>query len=141
MLLLNIKEIMTFHKTEYETANKLEQELLPYFKRYFNDETLKNMPTYAPLDYDGEKCSIELKQRNVFSKTYCDVMMPISKLKFASNLSKDVYFVIGYRDGLFSWKFDKDAPINYRSGGRNDRGYSEIKDYAYIPSDYFQKMV
>ena len=41
MLLLNIKEIMTFHKTEYETANKLEQELLPYFKRYFNDETIR----------------------------------------------------------------------------------------------------
>ena len=132
---------MNFHRTEYEHANKLEKEYLPYFKQYFNDDTLRNTSRYCSLDYDGDTCAIELKQRNVFSKTYSDVMMPISKLDFACNLNKDVHFIILYKDGLFLWKYDRDATINYRKGGRSDRGCDETREYAYIPSEYFSKMI
>ena len=67
-------------------------------------------------------------------------MMPLKKIDYSKeHLDIDFYFVILFNDGLFLWKFDNNVPLNYRLGGRCDRIKNEIKDYCYIPLNYFIK--
>ena len=61
-------------------------------------------------------------------------MIGLNKIKYAqSNPDKDFYFVFAFTNGLYYWKYNADDKLNYRKGGRIDRGYKEIKEYAYIP--------
>jgi hypothetical protein len=58
----------------------------------------------------------------------------LNKKKYAQgNPDKEFYFVFAFTDGLYYYKYNPDDILNYRKGGRVDRGYKEIKEYAYIP--------
>ena len=133
---------MTFYKKDYLKAKEYEMKYLATLQTYLNDTTIVNTKgTFHKFDYKGENKIIEMKQRNVNSTAYPDTMMPLNKINYCKqHLDIDFYFVMLFNDGLFIWKFDNDVPLNYRLGGRKDRREIEIKDYCYIPIEYFTKI-
>ena len=67
-------------------------------------------------------------------------MIGLNKIKRAQKLNKDTYFIMLFDNGMYSYKYNADDKLNYRSGGRRDRGINEFKKYCYIPMDLFIKI-
>ena len=134
---------MPFYKKENLKAKEYENKYLSTLQSFLNDDTIENIPdTFSKFDFKGENKFIEMKQRNVNSTSYKDTMMPLKKINYCKEHTDiDFYFVILFNDGLFSWKFDNNVPLNYRLGGRVDRVQNEIKDYCYIPIEYFERVI
>ena len=93
------------------------------------------------FDFESFNCLYELKTRRCNYDTYKDTMIGMNKIQYAQNhLEKDIFFIFNYKDGLYYWKFNIIQPLNYRYGGRTDRGNNECKEYAFIPISYLTKL-
>ena len=122
----------------------LEFEHYELLKNKFDKSLEKNTYKYALFDYIGDKCFIELKSRRNEHNKYKDTMIGCNKLLFARNCAKEVYFVFCFTDGLYFWKYNegdmKTGNVEFRTGGRNDRGKEEYKDYAFIKTNILEKI-
>ena len=127
-------------KDNYNKGKMTEDEHFEFLKEHFNEPNLKQNKRYSTFDFNSDNITIELKKRNFDSTKYKDLMIGLNKIEKAQKANKDIYFVMVLDDGIFSYKYNKDDPLNYRSGGRRDRGFNEFKKYAYIPIDYFRKI-
>jgi hypothetical protein len=71
-------------------------------------------------------------------------MIGKNKLDYASHTKRPVYFAFGFEDGLYYWKYNeedlKNGNVEFRVGGRTDRGMDEIKAYAYIKTGILIKV-
>ena len=125
---------------DYIKGKTTEDEYFIFFKEYFNEPNLKQNKRYSTFDFNSENITIELKKRNFDSTKYKDLMIGLNKIEKAQKANKDIYFVMILDDGIFSYKYNKDDTLNYRSGGRGDRKINEFKPYAYIPIELFIKI-
>lgn len=123
-----------FHK-DYLVGRASEEKYLPSLQNAFNDLTLTHTKHKSDIfDYVGENKYIELKTRTFENTKYPDTMIGLNKIQYAkANPDKEYYFVFAFTNGLYYWKYNEDDKLNYRKGGRYDRGFNEIKEYAYIP--------
>lgn len=121
--------------TDYLVGKNSEEKYLPSLQKAFDDNTLTHTKLKTDIfDYVGENKYIELKTRSFENTKYPDTMIGLNKIQYAKqNPDKEYYFVFSFTNGLYYWKYNEDDKLNYRKGGRTDRGYSEIKQYAYIP--------
>jgi hypothetical protein len=132
---------MVFFEEAYLNGKKNEDEHFDFLKDWFNEPTLKQTKkVFSTYDYNSDNIIIELKKRNFDSNKYPDLMIGLNKIEKAKKAKKDIYFVIDMEDGLFSYKFNADDKLNYRSGGRRDRKVNEFKPYCYIPMELFIKI-
>ena len=132
---------MVFFEEAYLNGKKNEDEHFDFLKDWFNEPTLKQTKkVFSTFDYNSDNIIIELKKRNFDSNKYPDLMIGLNKIEKAKKAKKDIYFVIDMEDGLFSYKFNADDKLNYRSGGRRDRKVNEFKPYCYIPMELFIKI-
>ncbi len=101
------------------------------------DPTLvKTEDKYAPFDYEGNTCFVELKTRRNKKDTYPTTMVSNSKVECAKkNPNRDYYFAFQFEDGLYYIKYDEQTFSKYevKQGGRFDRGRPELNNYCYIP--------
>jgi hypothetical protein len=122
---------------------KKEVELLEKFRSKFSND-LELTDKYFVFDYECESCFVELKSRRVTKDKYPDTMIGKNKLDYAEHANRAVYFCFDFTDGLYYWKFNpddfKNDNVNFRVGGRCDRGKYEYKDYAYIKTSILQKI-
>jgi hypothetical protein len=109
-----------------------EDVLLEVIKKKFGNDIIKTKER-SIFDYESDNVLVELKSRRVKKDTYPDTMIGINKIDFASKSDKEVYFAFQFTDNLYYWKYDKDELLNFRGGGRSDRGKNEYKPYCYIP--------
>ena len=126
---------MRTFNSDYIVGRASEEKYLPCLQNAFNDETLSHTKCKSDIfDYIGNNKYIELKTRSFEHTKYPDTMIGLNKIKYAqANPDKEFYFVFAFTDGLYYYKYNPDDILNYRKGGRVDRGYNEIKEYAYIP--------
>jgi len=126
---------MRTFNSDYIVGRASEEKYLPCLQNAFNDETLSHTKCKSHIfDYIGNNKYIELKTRSFEHTKYPDTMIGLNKIKYAqANPDKEFYFVFAFTDGLYYYKYNPDDILNYRKGGRVDRGYKEIKEYAYIP--------
>jgi len=126
---------MRTFKSDYIVGRASEEKYLPCLQRAFKDETLSYTKCKTDIfDYIGNNKYIELKTRSFENTKYPDTMIGLNKIKYAQdNPDKEFYFVFAFTNGVYYWKYNADDKLNYRKGGRVDRGYKEIKEYAYIP--------
>jgi len=114
-----------------------ESKLFQLLRDKFDKDLVRTTGKYAIFDYRSELIDVELKTRKNNYATYPDTMIGVNKLEYAEKTDKDVYFVFSFFDGNYYWKYDKkdvDAGIvQFRQGGRKDRGFNEINQYAFIP--------
>ena len=125
---------------DYSKGTTHEKEMLPILQEYFNDATLHLTSKTHIFDFKGENKLIELKKRNFNSDKYADTMIGINKIAYCTNKDIDYYFVFSFVDGNYIWKYNNEDKLNYRRGGRWDRGRNEIKDYCYIPISLLKKI-
>ena len=125
---------------DYSKGTLHEKEMLPILQEYFKDGLLRLTPPSSIFDYEGDYKFVELKKRNVESYKYPDTMIGLNKIKYCQDKPEDYYFVFSFLDGDYIWKYNNEAKLNYRSGGRRDRGRNEIKDYCYIPINLLKKI-
>ena len=125
---------------DYSKGIQNEINCLPQLKLFFNDDTIELTKKGFIFDYSGENKFIEMKQRNLESSKYPDTMIGLNKIKYCEDKPEDYYFVFSFTDGLFYWKYNNEDKLNYRSGGRKDRGFNEYKDYCYIPINLLKRM-
>lgn len=126
---------MRTFNTDYIVGRANEITYLSSLQKQFNDQTLTHTKSKTDIfDYIGFDKFVELKTRNVEHTKYPDTMIGLNKITYAKeNPDKEYYFVFAFTDGLFYWKYNDIDQLSYRKGGRYDRGYKEIKQYAYIP--------
>ena len=122
-------------QSDYIVGRANEITYLPHLQRAFNDPTLSHTKSKTDIfDFYSDNKFIELKSRNFEYSKYPDTMIGLNKITYAkANPDKEFYFVFCFTNGLYYWKYNEDDQLNYRKGGRYDRGYNEIKQYAYIP--------
>ena len=113
--------------------------MLPKLQEYFNDATLQLTPKTHTFDYIGHNKFIEIKKRNFNSDKYPDTMIGLNKIEYCKGKEAECYFVFSFTDGDYIYRYNDTDKLNYRSGGRRDRGYNEYKDYCYIPINLLEK--
>lgn len=115
---------------------KKEIEVLEIVKGYFSADLKKCADESFVFDYECPSCYVELKSRRVGVYAYSDTMVGKNKLDYAGRINRPVYFVFSFTNGLYYWKYNTldltNGNVQFRTGGRYDRGKPEIKDYAYI---------
>ena len=126
---------MRTFKSDYIVGRASEEKYLSCLQNAFKDETLSYTKCKTDIfDYIGDNKYVELKTRTFENTKYPDTMIGLNKIKYAQdNSDKEFYFVFAFTNGLYYWKYNADDKLNYRKGGRVDRGYKEIKEYVYIP--------
>jgi hypothetical protein len=112
----------------YQTEQKVFDILV---KEYPNTKYTKE---YHPYDFIADSTFFEVKSRRCRSTTYPDTMIGYNKIEYARLHPENNYvFLFDFIDGLYKHDFDPTRKYKTAEGGRTDRGYHEIKQYAYIP--------
>lgn len=117
------------------TGNKNELLLKPIIEEFFNVKLFKT-DAYHPFDFrDENKIFYEVKSRNVKHDKYPTTMVGQNKIEAANLSDRDVYFVFGFTDGNYYFKYNRNvnSGLSVSIGGRNDRGREEYKPYCWIP--------
>jgi hypothetical protein len=127
---------------DYREGRSKEVEILETLRRFFKDDTIR--PTrnrFDVFDYVGDFKFIELKTRRNKMNAYPTTMVGANKLKVAATAVDDIYFCFQFTDGLYYWKYNENDDVVVANGGRCDRGFEEIKPYAFIPIEKLIKIV
>jgi len=112
-----------------------EDKLLPLFREKI-DKCLCKTRDSDIIDYISPKSYLELKSRNCYYADHDDIMIGANKIRFAERTNKKVYLAFNFRDGVYYYEFKREdltnGVIDFRLGGRKDRGRDERKMCAYI---------
>ena len=124
----------TFYE-DYTAGTNSEQEIMSALEEAF-DTKLTKTSQFHRMDFEGDNVWIEVKTRfNVASTTYPTMLIPESKIAFALEATKPVYFVFALTDGIFYCKFDKEKFASYKHQDvcRSDRGEEFFFKHTHIP--------
>jgi len=112
-------------------------------KKTFGQD-LQKTSHYHYFDYQCPNCFVELKSRRNTKDRYPDTMVGKNKIDRASQSERPVFFCFSFTDGLYYWKYNKEdisnGNVEFRTGGRNDRGRPEYSDYAYIKTGILNRI-
>jgi len=121
-----------------------ELELLETIQDKFNTSLKKVSNNNFVFDFSCDNCYVELKSRRNTHDKYPDTMVGKNKLDFAEKSDRTVIFCFSFTDGIYYWKYNKEdienGNVEFRVGGRNDRGRREYKDYAFIKTSILEKI-
>ena len=135
-----INKILLKSDIDYGTFE--ENKILSLLKDKFNKEIIKN-DWFNLFDFRSQDnlYLIELKSRRIYVNSYSDTMIGLNKIQYAKKVYPSVqcYFIFHFIDGLFLYKFNPYDELIYRTGGRNDRGASEMRPYCYISISLLEK--
>jgi len=121
--------------TDVIAGHKNELMMKPIIEEFFGVK-LYQTDAYHPFDFrDENKIFYEVKTRNVKHDKYPTTMVGQNKIEVANLSDRDVYFIFGFTDGNFYFKYNRNvnSGLSVSVGGRNDRGRDEYKPYVWIP--------
>jgi len=88
-------------------GEKMELEILPVIRKYFNDPTIRRNPNKkSVLDYLGNKAR-ELKSRRLVSFQFNETILPINKVEMTKHLDKDFLFLFENGLGYITYNHEK----------------------------------
>jgi hypothetical protein len=120
---------------DYKAGINSESEIMSALEEAF-DTKLYKTSKFHRMDFEGDNVWIEVKTRfGVSSTTYDTMLIPESKVIFALEATKPVYFVFALTDGIFYCKFDKEKFSSYKHQDvcRSDRGEQVAVRHLHIP--------
>ena len=118
--------------------------LFESLKDCFSPHLVKSADKYALFDYSDDDFFIEVKSRRNKKDRYPDTMVGYNKIKFfLDNPGKKSYCVFNFTDGAFYVEINEETVKQFRitEAGRRDRGFNEIKKYAFVPVKLLQPLV
>ena len=121
---------------DYNFGVESENNVLDTLKAYFSDNSI------IKFDFKGTNKYIELKTRRNNYLKYDSTIIGLNKFKEASQLDEDVYLVFKFTDGLYMYKYDREYQLNIKFNhcSRTDRGYKEINNYVFLPTELLIKI-
>lgn len=123
-------------KDDYAAGISIEKDLKPMLEFKFVDKLVKT-GRYDKLDYEGERCFVEIKSRTNRYSQYPTTMIQKSKFDYARLQTKPVYFVFAFTDGIYYIQYTPELFDTFESGvfqrpGRIDK--TDLRQvYVYIP--------
>ena len=140
------------YEIDKDYGEQSEKKAIIQLQQHFNFPIIK-LDYYNAFDFynETERVYIELKSRRCQISTYDSTMIGMNKINKAKILTRknnNVYFCFYFTKtdytecDLYFWKFnllDFDK-CESKTGGRVDRGKSEIKKYCYIPVSLLTKI-
>lgn len=120
---------------DYKAGINSESEIMSALEEAF-DTKLYKTTKFHRMDFEGDDVWIEVKTRfGVSSDTYQTMLIPESKVIFALEATKPVYFVFALTDGIFYCQFDKAKFNTYKQERvcRFDRGEEVAVRHLHIP--------
>lgn len=119
-----------------------ERQTLPILSEFFKETIDYDRERYAIMDFHSEGAYYEVKARKCYFRSYKDTMIGLNKIEFCRTSTKPCYLCFKFYDGIYYWKYeaDKEDQLRFDEGGRNDRGFNEIKPYAYVICRYLIKI-
>ena len=140
------------YEIDKDYGEQSEKKAIIQLQQHFNFPIIK-LDYYNAFDFynETERVYIELKSRRCQISTYDSTMIGMNKINKAKILTRknnNVYFCFYFTKtdytecDLYFWKFnllDFDT-CQCKTGGRIDRGKSEIKKYCYIPVSLLTKI-
>ena len=129
-----VPSVRTFAQ-DYTAGTNSEKEIMSALEEAF-DTKLTKTDQFHRMDFEGKNVWIEVKTRfGVSSTTYETMLIPESKILFARETYKPVYFVFALTDGIFYCKFDKEKFASYKHQDvcRSDRGETRTVRHIHIP--------
>ena len=138
---------MRTFKQDYNKGLQGENDIHSVLEDAFDTTLTKTVDPKHRMDFEGSNCWIEVKTRfGVSSKSYPTMLLPVSKILFALEATKPVYFVFNLTDGVFYIKFDEELFKSYglQNVCRWDRNETLAVRHIHIPVsdlDWIQKIV
>jgi hypothetical protein len=124
----------TFYE-DYTAGINSESEIVSALEEVF-DTKLYKTSKFHRMDFEGDNVWIEVKTRfNVSSTTYPTMLIPESKILFALEATKPVFFVFALTDGIFYCQFNKEKFDTYKKERvcRFDRNEEIAIKHRHIP--------
>lgn len=120
-------------------GNMNEELIQLIYKEKFNLDLIKTDENH-PMDFDDGNNYYEVKSRNFNHDRYDTTMVGLNKILFSKNCIKPCYFLFAFKDGIYSYKYNKNDRFEVKLAGRKDRGLNEMKKYVFIPIDRLTKI-
>ena len=127
--------VRTF-KDDYAAGVLIENNLKSMLEFKFVDKLVKT-GRYDKLDYEGERCFVEIKSRTNRYAQYPTSILQKTKCDYARLQTKPVYFVFAFTDGVYYIQytpevFDTFETEVFQRPGRIDK--TDLRQvYVYIP--------
>ena len=134
---------MKYTTTDEKFGEEQEKKLLVLFRKTFDSNLRKTTYKYASFDFESETCVIELKSRRCAKDTYPTSMIGCNKIQKMELEKRNCFIVFNHTDGIYFWKYDSNEAlkaIEYKNGGRTDRGIDERKLYCFLDNKYLLKL-
>jgi hypothetical protein len=123
-------------KDDYAAGIAIESDLKSMLEFKFVDKLIKT-GRYDTLDYEGERCFVEIKSRTNRYAQYPTTMIQQSKFDYARKQTKPVYFVFAFTDGVYYIQYNSEVFDAFESGYFQRPGRIDKTDrrqvYVYIP--------
>jgi hypothetical protein len=123
-------------KEDYAVGTLSEQTIKPTLDKFFG--TCHKLHEKHTMDFEANTFFIEVKTRTCASTTYETSVLPYFKVEFAQKVTKPVYFVFVFTDGIFYTQYNADkfsyyyVEENYCRKRRADYN-DKPKPYIHIP--------
>lgn len=123
-------------KQDYAFGIEQEEKIKETLEKHFNTK-LNKLSKYNKFDFEGEKCLIEIKSRNVTSERFDSTILPYSKIEGIEKQNKEVYFVFNFTDKIYYIQYNQElfktfGKANYKRKQRIDYDDKE-QLYIFIP--------
>jgi len=123
-------------KDDYASGVLIESKLKSMLEFKFVDKLVKT-GRYDKLDYEGQRCFVEIKSRTNRYATYPTTMIQKSKFDYARLQIKPVYFVFAFTDGVYYIQYNSELFDTFETGDFQRPGRIDKTDlhqvYVYIP--------
>jgi len=127
---------MRTFKDDYAAGLLIENNLKSMLEFKFVDKLVKT-GRYDKLDYEGERCFVEIKSRTNRYAQYPTSILQKTKCDYARLQTKPVYFVFAFTDGIYYIQYTPEVFDSFESEvfqrpGRVDK--TDLRQvYIYIP--------
>lgn len=134
---------MRSFKQDYQQGIEHEQRIKPILESHYN-QSLTKLGQYDCFDFKSDQAYFELKTRTLASTRFDTTIIPKSKINVAKQLTKDIYLIFQFTDGLYSIQyntslFDTFQSSEYQRPDRQD--HTDTKQmYTFIPIQHLQKI-
>ena len=124
---------MSYIKKDYNFGISNELPFLAKLRNTFDPTLEQSKSKVCCYDFSSDKYIVELKTRRNTKTQYPTTMIGLNKIQKYQLLNKTILLCFRFTDTDCYYQYNPEDTLEIKSGGRWDRGKSEINKYVYIP--------
>ena len=124
---------MSYIKKDYDFGIANETSILEKLRNTFDSAIEQSKSKVCCYDFSSDKYIVELKTRRNTKNQYPTTMIGLNKIEKYKMLNKTILLCFRFTDVDCFYEYNPEHILEIKSGGRWDRGKSEINQHVYIP--------